>query len=60
MDIRRHHSRYDMIMSLMTVLHIVNPTELRRELVVMCKALAIPGGRDYILFMPSAPTDLWQ
>lgn len=39
MDVRRHHSRYHVIMSLMTLLHVVNPIELRRELMVMCKSL---------------------
>ena len=39
MDVRRHHCRYHMIMSLMTLQHVVNPIELRRELMVMCKSL---------------------
>lgn len=44
-----------MTVSLMT-LHIVNPIELRSQLIIMWKALAtgmdILGGRDYVLFMP--------
>ena len=39
MDIRRRHCRYHLITSLMTLLHVVDPIELRRELLVMCKSL---------------------
>lgn len=63
MDIRKHHRRYDMTVSLMT-LHIVNPIELRSQLIIMWKALAtgmdILGGRDYVLFMPPSLILSWQ
>lgn len=43
MDIRKHHRRYYMTVSLMT-LHIVNAIELRSQLIIMCKALATGCG----------------
>lgn len=35
MDIRRRHCGYHLITPLMTLLHVVDPIELRRELLVM-------------------------